>query len=38
MESHELLKEVFEKKAAKKISSDLGLSTSPLAECRGAGA
>jgi len=28
MESHELLKEVFDKKAAKEISSDLGLSTS----------
>lgn len=28
MESHELLREVFEKKAAKEISDDLGLSTS----------
>lgn len=30
MESHELLKEVFDKKAAKEISSDLGLSTSMI--------
>jgi hypothetical protein len=28
MESHELLREVFDKKAAKEISDDLGLSTS----------
>lgn len=28
MESHELLREVFEKKAAKAVSDDLGLSTS----------
>jgi hypothetical protein len=28
MESHELLREVFEKKAAKEVSDDLGLSTS----------
>ena len=30
MESHELLKEVFDKKAAKEVSADLGLSTSMI--------